>query len=125
MQTADASRSGLSYRLKSAQDLIRNRYSDSTINLSSVAREVGLSPGHLSRLFSREAGVGFRLFVRNIRVEQAVILLKDPKLRVKEIALMVGYMLTTAFDRDFRACHGMSPTEFRCKLLVYSRGELG
>src|SRR5580704_17793728 len=80
MRKTETSRSGPSYRLRIAQDLIRNRYTDSTISLSMVAREVGLSPGHLSRLFAREAGVGFRLFVRSIRIKQAVVLLKDPKL---------------------------------------------
>ena len=49
-------------------------------------------------------------------MEQAVLLLKDPKLRIKEIAAMVGCNCTAAFDRDFRACYRVTPNEFRLNM---------
>jgi AraC-like DNA-binding protein len=116
MRTAKTLQPGTSYRLRAAHSFIRSHYTDPTLDLLTVARAVGLSAAHLSRLFSREGGVSFRVFVRGVRMEQAVILLKDPRLRIKEIAVIVGCSCTAALDRDFRACYKMSPSEFRLAL---------
>jgi two-component system response regulator YesN len=104
------------FRLTMAKNFVRNGYQDAALSLSSVAALVGVSSCYLSRLFSVRGDVGFREYVRLTRMQRAALLLKDPKLRIKEIAQAVGYAHVTVFDRDFRLHFGVPPNKFRANL---------
>ena len=54
--------------------------------LEALGQEVGCSPFHLSRIFSREVGLTIPQFLRNLRMERAAELLRTGRYNVTEAA---------------------------------------
>jgi two-component system response regulator YesN len=80
--------------------------------LTSVARELGMSPNHFSLRFHRETGRTFASFLREARLSRARDLLAGPY-HVYEISRMVGYASVKSFIRAFRSRFGASPRVYR------------
>jgi AraC-like DNA-binding protein len=78
-----------------------------------MAAVLGISAGQLRRVVKQHAGAAPRLWLRNLRLEQAARLLADPSLRIKEVQARVGITDSSHFARDFRDRFGVCPTEFR------------
>ncbi len=78
-------------------------------SLAELGREVGCSPYHLSRTFSREMGVTLPQYLRQIRMERAAELLKSGRFNVTEAALEVGYSSLSHFSHAFRETMGCCP----------------
>lgn len=82
-------------------------------SLKQIAREVGCSQFHLSRLFTREMGKSISCHLRDLRMERAAELLKAGRLNVTETACAVGYSslshFTVAFRETFDCCPGLYP----------------
>lgn len=83
------------------------------ITLASTAKELGISTSHLSHFFSSQMNVNFRWFVNNLRIDNALRLLRDTNLTVTEIAYQSGYMNPRTFHRAFRTERGIGPGEYR------------
>ncbi|HWR11036.1 MAG TPA: helix-turn-helix domain-containing protein [Rectinemataceae bacterium] len=95
-----------------AVKLIRERYIQG-VSIEEAAQELGVSSGHLSRLFRRETGYTFVDYLVHIRVKMAMRLLRDPTVRVYEVADLVGYEDTRYFAQVFKKVSGMTPREFK------------
>jgi len=83
------------------------------VSIESAAAELGVSAGHLSRLFRQETGYTFTDYLMMIRVKRAAELLCDPTVRIYEVADLVGYSDARYFGQVFRKVTGMTPKEFR------------
>jgi AraC family transcriptional regulator of adaptative response / methylphosphotriester-DNA alkyltransferase methyltransferase len=83
------------------------------IRIDEVARRVATSPRQLQRVFADVAGLGFRSYLRRLRMVKAAELLAGGCLPVKEIAKAVGYGDPGQFSKAFKRTYGLSPTEFR------------
>lgn len=68
---------------------------------------------HCSRLIRQETGVGFAAFVRNIKMNHAVSLLRNSRIPVSEISSIVGYENPESFIRSFQKVYHISPTTYR------------
>ncbi|MEI0740010.1 helix-turn-helix domain-containing protein [Paenibacillus sp. JTLBN-2024] len=51
-----------------------------------------------------------------MRMEKAGELLKDPRIKIYEVADKVGYRYMPYFSRQFKEVFGMTPGEFRRKM---------
>ncbi len=61
----------------------------------------------------KEENMSFDVFIRNLRLEHAVLLFNEqPELTVKQVCFASGYTRTDSFTRAFKAKYGMTPTEF-------------
>lgn len=101
-------------RVELARKVIGERYSDPDFNLGKLAREAHLSTGYLSKLINKFAGASFREYLRAVRLEKAAeLLLRDPKLSIKEIAAAVGYRHPGDFARHFKTAYGERPRDYR------------
>lgn len=80
--------------------------------LAELAKEVGCSPFHLSRLFSDETGTTITRHLRTIRLERAAELLLSGKHNVTEAAMMVGYSSLSHFSKAFAGQFGHCPCVF-------------
>jgi len=78
---------------------------------------VGVSKRSLQRRL-REQGTSYREVIRRARFELACHLLRDPGLRVLDVAYALGYEDPSNFGRSFRQIAGMGPEEFRQNLLT-------
>jgi AraC family transcriptional regulator len=78
-------------------------------SLKSLGKEVGCSPFHLSRIFSKETGMTIPLYLRKIRMERAGELLRSGKYNVTEAALEVGYSSMSHFSKAFYETYHCCP----------------
>ena len=82
-------------------------------SVADVARDVGLTPRHLQRLFDERVGVGPRALARILRLQRCVALLPaGPVTPWAHLALEAGYADQAHLIREFQALAGVSPTAF-------------
>ncbi len=77
--------------------------------LEALGQEVGCSPFHLSRLFSREVGLTIPQYLRKIRMDKAAELLRSGRYNVTEAATEVGYSSLSHFSKAFCQTIGCCP----------------
>ncbi len=77
--------------------------------LEALGQEVGCSPFHLSRVFSREVGLTIPQYLRNVRMERAAELLRSGRYNVTEAATEVGYSSLSHFSKAFCETIGCCP----------------
>lgn len=78
-----------------------------------LARRVGISPNHLTRLFHRELGTTVVGYVRRRRADYADHLLRSSTLPISGIAATVGIPDLQAFNKLIRRELGASPRGIR------------
>lgn len=86
------------------------------LKLQDVADQVYVSQWHLSKLLNRYKNQSFSDILNNIRIEKAKELLRDPSLRIGDIADMVGFLDMAHFSRVFKRQTGLSANEYRNSL---------
>ena len=100
---AGRSRLAVEYAARVAE-VVAARYRE-PLTLAEVARTVGSSPFHLSRLVTAAAGVPIYRMILRRRLRDALELLLDTRESISQIALTVGFAshshLTDAFRREF------------------------
>ena len=92
--------------------VINEHLSDSDFNVETLTSEVGISRAQLHRKMKDMTGLPISEFIRNIRLEQAVRLLKEQKINVTQVAYTVGFSNLAHFSTVFRKQFGVSPTEY-------------
>jgi len=83
------------------------------ITRESVAKNFGLTPNHVSRLFRREGSMRFSDYLTLVRIDRAKFMLKTYNSPLKEIALNCGYHDLAYFCRVFKATTKVTPTDYR------------
>ncbi len=97
-------------------DFIRDNL-DRNISLRELAALARLSPAHFCRAFARSMGMAPHRYQARQRVEQAKLLLADPRRPIEEVALACGYTAPSNFATAFRRVTGVTPREYRRILL--------
>jgi AraC family transcriptional activator of pobA len=83
------------------------------LSLRDVAREVGMTPGHLTTVVRRRTGRTVQEWIIERRMAEARSLLAGTDLPVGEVARRVGMSDPGYFSRQFRRTHGTSPRRWR------------
>lgn len=83
------------------------------LSLDYLAEHFGLSLSYLSRSFKKRYHNGLINFLTEIRINKAIVLMKDHSSSIAEIALQVGIPDPKYFSRVFRRVTGCSPAEYR------------
>jgi len=104
---------GLSPMVILAKDYIDHHYFEHSISLNEVADMVQVSPTYLSKKIKTELGASFITYLTKVRINKALMLMKDPYLKIYEIADMVGYSTQHYFCNAFKKVTGISPTVYR------------
>ncbi|MBQ7887984.1 MAG: helix-turn-helix transcriptional regulator, partial [Clostridia bacterium] len=86
------------------------------ITLSDVADNVFVSQWHLSKLINRHMGQSFLDILGGMRIERAKQLLKNPSMRVHEVAEQAGFSDVAHFSKSFKKLVGKTPGEYRAGL---------
>lgn len=102
--------------VESATQYIREHYRED-ITISTVAGYLEISEGYLSRVFKKETDYTFTNYLAFYRMQVAMNLLKDCRVKVYEVADQVGYSDTAYFSAQFKKIMGVSPSEYqdRCR----------
>ena len=99
--------------VEAARRYIAANYSDPDLGLNGVSDALGLHPAYLSRLMKQELGTPFSKYLTNIRISKAVQLMRDPNMRIWQVAEMVGYSGGNYFSTAFKKVLGVSPADYR------------
>jgi AraC-like DNA-binding protein len=83
------------------------------VALKEYARKVAMNAAYLSGLFSRKAGVPFRTYLTELRLEKARELLVSPHQTVSAVAQAIGYQSENRFRVAFKKKTGLSPRSWR------------
>ena len=102
--------------LSRIQDKLRTEHCR-RLTLDEVAREAGVHPVHLSRIFRRSVGEGIGDHIHRLRVRTACERLLDPCASLAEISFATGFADQSHFTRSFRRITGMTPGTFRSVVL--------
>ena len=85
----------------------------SKVTLTDIANLVNMNKSYISRLFKEETSMTLSEYITYRKIDRAVILMKNPKLKIKEIAFEVGIPDPLYFSRIFTKVQGKTPSEFR------------
>ncbi|WP_423408945.1 GyrI-like domain-containing protein [Heyndrickxia sp. MSNUG] len=83
------------------------------IDFKEAARRAYCSEYHFKRMFSFLAGISLSEYVRRRRLTLAAFELREPGIKVIDIAVKYGYNSPDSFTRAFQHLHGITPTEAR------------
>lgn len=95
------------------QKYINRNYNNEDLSISEIANSLGISQTYLTRLFKRELGMTFADYLTNVRIKNAIILMRDPSLRLCEIAKLIGYGTQHYFSNVFKKHVGISPQDYK------------
>lgn len=109
--------SGMAHpHVEHALAVIDTRCVDPHLNLKAVAKAIGLSSFHLSRLLKTHTGEGFIIHLHQRRVSAARKLLTETQMSIKEVAAAVGYRSVSQLGRRFKRVYGLPPVAIRVRL---------
>lgn len=82
-----------------------------------LAEALHLSKSYLSTYYKSKTGANLSDRIQFFRIQKAVELLADPKLRIGDIGALVGINNVNTFLRQFKKYTGMTPREYRLRKL--------
>jgi len=92
-------------------EIIEENLSDEKFGVSELAREAGMSRSNLLRRVQKLTGLSVSQFIRQIRLKNAMEILKTDSLNVSEVSYRVGFSSTSYFIKCFREHYGHPPGE--------------
>lgn len=98
--------------LETVRKIIFESLKEGSPQLGRVADALGFGPRTLERRLSR-AGFNFTKLVDDTRQRLAIELLTDPRNKLTDIALRLGYSEVSAFNRAFKRWTNSTPLNFR------------
>ena len=94
------------------REFIGRRFAE-PLSVECIARSVGCSPFHLSRIFRRETSLTLHRAIVRLRLREGLERLLDEPQQISRIALDVGFSSHSHFTDAFRAEFGHSPQQVR------------
>lgn len=114
LHTAGIDRSAQLPLVKSAAAWASRHFPEDA-RISTMAKELGVSPNHLGKLFRGATGISFNDYIRNLRLRRVCYLLTSTELSIKEIGYSAGFKSTEYFYEVFRKYIGVQPSAYRHK----------
>ena len=86
-----------------------------SLTLIRVAERAGVHPVHVSRSFRCFLGCTFREYLRLIRLNRAMNLLKRSRAGITEVAVACGFSDHAHLTRTLKRATGLTPSEYRAQ----------
>ena len=83
-----------------------------SINLEELASQVGVSPNYLGCIFKQHIGNTPATFRNNLKLDYAKRTLGTPDVRVKEVAMDLGFVHLSQFSRWFKLHTSTTPRDY-------------
>lgn len=90
-----------------------NEYFEDNITLIDVAQHCNVSSSYLSRLFVKETGESFSIYITRIKIEKAKEWLETSDMSISDIGYSLGFNEIGYFIRTFKKNVGMTPGMYR------------
>lgn len=99
-------------KLSSITTYIKEHYTED-LSLEMLSEIFGYAPAYLSRMFQKYAGINYKSYLQDVRLEYASKELMNTGRPIGEIALDNGFPNSKAFAKAFRKKYGILPSEYR------------
>ena len=96
---------------------IHENYSNVNLSLDEISKNIFLTPAHICVIFKDYTNTTVNKYINEYRLDKAKQLLKDPSIKMNEIASQVGYRDGNYFAKIFKKEFGYSPSEYRRKFI--------
>ena len=103
--------------IEQAKSLILEHISNEQFGVSELADLMNMSRSNLLRKIKKQTQGSASQFIREVRLQKGMTLLKETELTVSEISYQVGFSNNSYFIKCFREYYGYSPGEARKKLV--------
>lgn len=97
--------------IKEALEYVNYNFKED-LTLEVIAKYVGVTPQHFSKIFKEETKFTYVEWLTNIRIEKAKEYLLEGTRTIKEIGFAVGFHDPNYFSRIFKKTVGKSPTAY-------------
>ena len=102
-------------RIRTAQDYMWSNYKNE-LSIDELCLEIGMSKFHFLRVFKSCIGCSPYQYLKSVRHQRALHLLRTSKMMIQEIAFQLGYEVVNSFIKSFHQIEGVSPQKFREKI---------
>jgi YesN/AraC family two-component response regulator len=98
--------------LNKLQQILNENLTDSNFSTQKLSKELGMSRMQLHRKLVAITGLSTTAFVKSQRLKYACELLKNPKLRISEVAYASGFSSPSYFTKSFKEIYAKSPLDY-------------
>ncbi|GAA4244385.1 TolB-like protein [Winogradskyella eximia] len=102
--------------IEQAQSLILENISNEQFGVSELADLMNMSRSNLLRKIKKQTQGSASQFIREVRLQKGMTMLKETELTISEISYEVGFSNNSYFIKCFRDYYGYSPGEARKKI---------
>ena len=99
------------------KEYISKNYQNENLSVKDISEHVHFSASYVCTFFKNETGKTLNQYLMEYRMEKAKKLLQDPRYRIAEISAKIGYNDGNYFGKSFKKYVGLSPSEYREKML--------
>ena len=98
--------------IRRARDYLISHISE-TITTDALSKELGMNRTYLCKLFTEETGLTINQYVTQVKMEEAMRLIRITTKSIAEIAEYLGYSSQSYFQKVFKKAFNMTPMEYR------------
>jgi len=99
------------------REFIHQNYMNDSLSVKTISEHVYLSSSYVCTIFKTETGQTLNQYITEYRITKAKQLLEDPRHKIADISHRVGYTDGNYFGKSFKKLVGLSPSEYREKIL--------
>lgn len=96
-------------------ELIETNLQDEEYGITQLCKDFGISRAQLHRNLKTHTGLSASRYIRSIRLQKAIVLLRTGDLNISQVAYEVGFNDPKYFSRLFTKEFQQSPRDFRKK----------
>lgn len=100
-------------------EYIQKNYSQ-RIEVNQLAKTYYTTASHIARVFKKNMGVSVIAYLHGVRMKNAIVMLENTDLGIKEVAKSCGYENLNNFYKYFKQATGHTPAAYREKNLHIS-----
>ncbi len=105
-------------KIEEAVSFITTNY-NTEISIQELADSCNLSQSHFMALFKEKTGQSPHAYQQTLRINNCMTLLASTQLSVSDIGMLSGYTDPLYFSRVFKKYVGVSPKEYRKKVILH------
>jgi DNA-binding response OmpR family regulator/anti-sigma regulatory factor (Ser/Thr protein kinase) len=95
-----------------ATQIIHNHLTDTDFSVSDLSKEMGMSRSLLYTKFNAVTGYSPNDFIKIVRMKRAILLFREKKYSINEVAYMTGFGEPSYFTACFKKIYGKTPKQF-------------
>jgi AraC-like DNA-binding protein/quercetin dioxygenase-like cupin family protein len=103
---------------KTCKEYIDNHFSE-IISVSDIAHTCSIDSNYLTKLFKKHTRLTTNEYLKRLKLNKAGhLILKEPKMSIKQISCVMGFEDPYYFSRIFKKYYGLSPNNYKNEHLV-------